>query len=63
MEDETLGSITHEQFSLNTHLNIVGLVGSIDNDMAGTDMTIGRLSPTTDAHEAAIAESTKFSSL
>lgn len=24
-----------------THLNIVGLVGSIDNDFCGTDMTIG----------------------
>ena len=23
------------------HLNIVGLVGSIDNDFCGTDMTIG----------------------
>ncbi|KAI9298723.1 6-phosphofructokinase [Neoconidiobolus thromboides FSU 785] len=26
------------------HLNIVGLVGSIDNDMAGTDFTIGAIS-------------------
>ena len=25
----------------NAHLNIVGMVGSIDNDFCGTDMTIG----------------------
>ena len=24
-----------------SHLNIVGMVGSIDNDFCGTDMTIG----------------------
>ncbi|GAA5881630.1 hypothetical protein JCM1840_004225 [Sporobolomyces johnsonii] len=35
------GDITQEQFETYRHLNIVGLVGSIDNDMAGTDMTIG----------------------
>ncbi|BGP14347.1 hypothetical protein JCM10213_004474 [Rhodosporidiobolus nylandii] len=35
------GDITQEQFDTYQHLNIVGLVGSIDNDMAGTDMTIG----------------------
>ncbi|GAA5953091.1 hypothetical protein JCM3765_007405 [Sporobolomyces pararoseus] len=35
------GDITQEQFDNFKHLNIVGLVGSIDNDMAGTDMTIG----------------------
>ncbi|SGY46928.1 BQ5605_C001g00482 [Microbotryum silenes-dioicae] len=35
------GQITPEQFEAHQHLNIVGLVGSIDNDMAGTDMTIG----------------------
>ena len=33
--------ITLEDASTNSHLNIVGLVGSIDNDMCGTDMTIG----------------------
>ncbi|KAK4051857.1 6-phosphofructokinase, alpha subunit [Microbotryomycetes sp. JL201] len=35
------GKITAEQREAHAHLNIVGLVGSIDNDMAGTDMTIG----------------------
>ena len=35
------GDISPEQFEAHSHLNIVGLVGSIDNDMAGTDMTIG----------------------
>ncbi|GAA5976575.1 hypothetical protein JCM11641_001344 [Rhodosporidiobolus odoratus] len=35
------GDISQEQFDTYKHLNIVGLVGSIDNDMAGTDMTIG----------------------
>lgn len=35
------GDISEEQKAANAHLNIVGLVGSIDNDMAGTDMTIG----------------------
>lgn len=41
--DETgvVGEITQEQYDTHQHLNIVGLVGSIDNDMAGTDMTIG----------------------
>ena len=33
--------ITPEQATLNSHLNIVGMVGSIDNDFCGTDMTIG----------------------
>ncbi|GAC71954.1 pyrophosphate-dependent phosphofructo-1-kinase [Moesziomyces antarcticus T-34] len=35
------GRITEEQASKFAHLNIVGLVGSIDNDMATTDITIG----------------------
>ncbi|KAG8885540.1 6-phosphofructokinase, alpha subunit [Tulasnella sp. 332] len=35
------GDITDQQVSLHGHLTIVGLVGSIDNDMALTDMTIG----------------------
>lgn len=39
------GDITQEQFDEHKHLNIVGLVGSIDNDMAGTDMTIGESPP------------------
>ncbi|KAL9936722.1 hypothetical protein V8E36_004790 [Tilletia maclaganii] len=33
--------ITKEQAAKHAHLRIVGLVGSIDNDMAGTDLTIG----------------------
>lgn len=35
------GRITNEQFQECGHLNIVGMVGSIDNDFCGTDMTIG----------------------
>ena len=35
------GEISQEQFSQATNLHIVGLVGSIDNDMATTDITIG----------------------
>lgn len=33
--------VTDEQASSCSYLNVVGLVGSIDNDMCGTDMTIG----------------------
>lgn len=33
--------ITEEQKTKYAHLNIVGMVGSIDNDFCGTDMTIG----------------------
>ncbi|KAI9010016.1 6-phosphofructokinase [Phycomyces nitens] len=33
--------ITEEEAKTYCHLTIVGLVGSIDNDMAGTDITIG----------------------
>jgi 6-phosphofructokinase 1 len=33
--------ITQEQAKRHPRLNIVGLVGSIDNDLSGTDMTIG----------------------
>jgi len=33
--------ITKEAAEANSHLNIVGMVGSIDNDFCGTDMTIG----------------------
>ncbi len=36
-----MGQISQEMADLHTHLTIVGLVGSIDNDMCGTDMTIG----------------------
>ncbi|KAJ5771572.1 ATP-dependent 6-phosphofructokinase [Penicillium odoratum] len=35
------GELTQEQVEPYTVLNIVGLVGSIDNDMSGTDATIG----------------------
>ncbi|CAL8138130.1 unnamed protein product [Orchesella dallaii] len=36
-----LERITAEQKAKFSHLNIVGMVGSIDNDFCGTDMTIG----------------------
>ena len=36
--------ITQEQFEKYQHLNICGTVGSIDNDMSGTDATIGAYS-------------------
>lgn len=35
------GRITQEKAAAHAHLKIVGLVGSIDNDMSMTDMTIG----------------------
>lgn len=35
------GKITEDQAKTYAHLKIVGLVGSIDNDMSLTDMTIG----------------------
>ncbi|KAF7550171.1 hypothetical protein G7Z17_g5905 [Cylindrodendrum hubeiense] len=35
------GELTADQVKDCQHLNIVGLVGSIDNDLAGTDATIG----------------------
>ncbi|KAG7220716.1 hypothetical protein INR49_017830 [Caranx melampygus] len=35
------GKITQEEAKTSSHLNIVGMVGSIDNDFCGTDMTIG----------------------
>ncbi|XP_043920537.1 ATP-dependent 6-phosphofructokinase, platelet type isoform X4 [Protopterus annectens] len=35
------GSIDEETAHKYSHLNIVGMVGSIDNDFCGTDMTIG----------------------
>ncbi|KAI0661758.1 6-phosphofructokinase [Cubamyces menziesii] len=35
------GKITEDQASKHAHLKIVGLVGSIDNDMSMTDLTIG----------------------
>ncbi|KAI6062358.1 ATP-dependent 6-phosphofructokinase, muscle type [Aix galericulata] len=36
-----LGGITAEEAKKSSYLNIVGMVGSIDNDFCGTDMTIG----------------------
>ena len=35
------GKITQDVASSCAHLNIAGMVGSIDNDFCGTDMTIG----------------------
>ncbi|KAM9786215.1 ATP-dependent 6-phosphofructokinase, muscle type-like [Neosynchiropus ocellatus] len=35
------GQISGEEAQKSSHLNIVGMVGSIDNDFCGTDMTIG----------------------
>ncbi|KAL1430650.1 hypothetical protein MTO96_014842 [Rhipicephalus appendiculatus] len=35
------GGITREQRNTCSYLNIVGMLGSIDNDFCGTDMTIG----------------------
>lgn len=35
------GELTSAQIENHRHLNIVGIVGSIDNDFCGTDMTIG----------------------
>ncbi|MGV8845456.1 6-phosphofructokinase [Tessaracoccus sp.] len=35
------GMITEDQASRHPRLHVAGLVGSIDNDMVGTDMTIG----------------------
>jgi 6-phosphofructokinase 1 len=35
------GEINQQEADAHSHLQIVGLVGSIDNDMFGTDMTIG----------------------
>lgn len=40
-ELEQKGEFTAEQLEPFRHLNIVGLVGSIDNDLSGTDATIG----------------------
>lgn len=35
------GELSRDQVSPYKHLNLVGLVGSIDNDLSGTDATIG----------------------
>ena len=39
--NHVIGLITQQHLDLYGHLRIVGLVGSIDNDMAMTDLTIG----------------------
>jgi 6-phosphofructokinase 1 len=36
-----IGKISKEESQAHAHLKIAGLVGSIDNDMSMTDMTIG----------------------
>lgn len=36
-----LGRISSDEANKSSYLNIVGMVGSIDNDFCGTDMTIG----------------------
>lgn len=36
-----IGEISQEMSEKCHHLNLVGIVGSIDNDFSGTDMTIG----------------------
>ncbi|KYK57944.1 6-phosphofructokinase [Drechmeria coniospora] len=35
------GDLSQDQMATYKHLNIVGIVGSIDNDLSGTDATIG----------------------
>ncbi|KAG8042523.1 hypothetical protein G9C98_005157 [Cotesia typhae] len=40
-ELESTGQISAEEVEKYCHLHIVGMVGSIDNDFCGTDMTIG----------------------
>ena len=41
----TSGDISPEVAARHPFLRLVGLVGSIDNDMSGTDMTIGADTP------------------
>lgn len=40
-DPSSTGRITEQEAKKSSHLNIVGMVGSIDNDFCGTDMTIG----------------------
>ena len=49
--------ISKEEAETNGHLNIVGMVGSIDNDFCGTDMTIVSISVATnlDHHQHLLA--------
>ncbi|KAI9751952.1 MAG: 6-phosphofructokinase, alpha subunit [Lichina confinis] len=56
------GELTAVQIKPFRHLNIVGLVGSIDNDMASTDATIGAFSSLARICQAVdFIESTAFS--
>lgn len=41
LSSSSAGRITEQEAKKSSHLNIVGMVGSIDNDFCGTDMTIG----------------------
>ncbi|EJD47349.1 PFK-domain-containing protein [Auricularia subglabra TFB-10046 SS5] len=56
----------HAQFNRHSHLRIVGLVGSIDNDMSMTDLTIGaltglhRICETIDINSTATSHSRAF---
>ncbi|XP_068736354.1 ATP-dependent 6-phosphofructokinase, muscle type-like isoform X1 [Montipora capricornis] len=56
------GAISKEVASKNNALNIVGMVGSIDNDFCGTDMTIGADSALHRIFEAVDAITTTASS-
>ncbi|XP_074657068.1 ATP-dependent 6-phosphofructokinase-like isoform X2 [Tubulanus polymorphus] len=56
------GEITEETAGLCSYLNIAGMVGSIDNDFCGTDMTIGTDSALHRIIEAVDAISTTASS-
>jgi 6-phosphofructokinase 1 len=42
-ELQEMGEIDEEQVQRHQHLTVVGLVGSIDNDMTSTDLTIGAI--------------------
>ncbi|CAH3157509.1 unnamed protein product [Pocillopora meandrina] len=56
------GAVTEKMAKENNHLNIVGMVGSIDNDFCGTDMTIGADSALHRIFEAVDAITTTASS-
>ncbi|KAL8591740.1 hypothetical protein ACOMHN_032282 [Nucella lapillus] len=56
------GKVSEEERTKCGHLNIVGMVGSIDNDFCGTDMTIGTDSALHRIIEAVDAISTTASS-
>ncbi|KAL2158386.1 hypothetical protein VTH06DRAFT_4434 [Thermothelomyces fergusii] len=61
-ELEETGEYTALQLEPYRHLNIVGLVGSIDNDLSGTDATIGCYSALARiCHAVDLIEATAFS--